>query len=222
MGSRVITDLGLLDRDLTAHHAANGVPTQKHQFGVAYPAVFVLDEAGRIVDKRIRENYRTREGALKLAEAAFAVAIPPAGSSHAATADHVAVDVVADSDEYVRWQETRLHVRFDVEAGWHVYGQPIPAGYTPITVTVDEIPDVTVGPPEALPGRPIHIEGLGDEFHVHDGRFEIQVPITVKVPLGTGRIELRVTVSYQACSDTECLPPASVRAEVSLDEVAPA
>lgn len=61
-GSRVITELGLLDRDLAEHHARFGVPTQDHQYGVAYPAIFVLDESGRLVDKRIRENYRAREG----------------------------------------------------------------------------------------------------------------------------------------------------------------
>lgn len=218
VGSRVITELGLLDRDLEAHHAGFGVPTQEHQLGVAYPAVFVVDEDGRVADKRIRENYRAREGSLKLVEAAFNVAVPPTGSSHAASTDHVAVDVVADADEYRRWQEMRLHVRFDVEPGWHVYGQPIPSGYMPITIAVDAVPDVTVGPAESPPARPFRVEGLDEEFHVHEGRFDVHVPIAVKVPPGTGRVQLGVTVRCQACSDAECLPPVSMRFDVALEE----
>jgi hypothetical protein len=220
VGSRVITELGLLDRDVEAHHTEFGIPTQEHQHGVAYPAVFVLDEAGRVVDKRIRESYRVREGSLALVGAALGVTLPPAGSPRAVTENHVAVEVVADADHYVRWQEMRLHVRFDVEPGWHVYGSPIPTGYTPITVEVDSVSDVVVGRAEAPPNRPFRIQGLDEEFQVHEGRFEVLVPIAVRAAAGTGRVELGVAVRYQACSDAECLPPRSLRIDLTLDEAA--
>ena len=221
-GSRVITELGLLDRDLAAHHERFGVPTHDHQYGVAYPAIFVLDESGRVVDKRIRENYRAREGALKLLEEALGLALPAGGSEKNAAMDHATVSAVTDSDLYVRWQETRLHVVFDVAPGWHVYGRPIPDGYTPVTVDVESVPEVAVGPPEYPPTHSFKVEGLDDEFEVSEGRFEIVVPFAVNVPPGHGSVDLGVSVRYQACSESECMPPQTLKLDLHLEEGPPA
>lgn len=214
----MITKLGLLDRDLAAHHAVFGVPTQDHQLGVAYPAVFVLDEAGRVVDKRIGENYRAREGALKVIEEALGVTLPPAGESRIAEGMHVTISAVTDSEQYVRWQQTRLHVVFEAGAGWHIYGRPIPDGYIPLTVDIEASPEVELHPAQYPPTRPFRVEGLDDEFHVHDVRFEVVVPFAVNVPAGHGSVELKVDVGYQVCSETVCLPPARLRLELSMTE----
>ncbi len=221
-GSRVITELGLLDRDLAEHHARFGVPTQENQYGVAYPAIFVLDESGRVIDKRIRENYRAREGALKLLEEALTLTLPAGGHEKSAAANQVTVTAVADSDLYVRWQETRLHIVFDVATGWHVYGSPVPDGYTPVTVEVESIPEVTFGPPEYPPPHPFNVEDLEEEFQVNEGRFEIRVPFAVNVPPGQSGVDLEISVRYQACSESECLPPQALKLDLRLDEAPPA
>jgi len=221
-GSRVITELGLLDRDLAEHHARFGVPTKDNQQGVAYPAIFVLDESGRVIDKRIRENYRAREGALKLLEESLDLALPTGGQEKNAATDHVNVSAVTDSDLYVRWQETRLHVVFDVAPGWHVYGRPTPDGYTALTVEVGSIPEVAVGPPEYPATHSFKVEGLDDEFQVNEGRFEIVVPFAINVPPGHGSVDLAVSVRYQACSESECMPPQALKLDLRLEELPPA
>jgi hypothetical protein len=221
-GSRVITELGLLDRDLADHQARFGVPTQEHQFGVAYPAIFVLDESGHVADKRIRENYRAREGALMLLEGALGLTLPAGGHEESALGSHVTVSVVSDSPQYVRWQETRLHVVFDVEAGWHVYGRPIPDGYTPVTVEVESIPEVAIGRSEYPPTRPFKVEGLDEDFQVNEARFEILVPFAVNVPPKHGSVDLEVSIRYQACSESECLPPQTLKLGFRLGEAPPA
>ena len=221
-GSRVITGLGLLDRDLADHHSRFGVPTQDSQHGVAYPAIFVLDKSGVVVDKRIQENYRAREGALKLLEEALGLAVPAGGHQETAAGSRVTVSAAADSDQYVRWQETRLHVVFDVATGWHVYGRPIADGYTPLTVEVATIPEVAVDAPEYPPSRPLHVEGLDQDFQVNEGRFEIRVPFAVNVPPRHGSVDLEITVRYQACSESECLPPQAIKLGLCLEEAPPA
>jgi alkyl hydroperoxide reductase subunit AhpC len=221
-GSRVITELGLLDRDLAAHHAAFDIQTRDSQLGVAYPAIFVLDEAGRVVAKRIKENYRAREGMLKLLDESLGVALTPAGPRRRAATGRVTVTVATDSAEYVRWEQTRLHVIFDVEPGWHVYGRPAPHGYTAVAVDIEAIPEVAVKPVELPPTRPLRIESLEEDFQVHEGRFELRVPFAVNVPQGHGSVEFKIAVHFQACSDTECLPPATLLFELSLNEAAAA
>jgi len=218
----VITELGLLDRDLAEHHARFGVPTQDNQYGVAYPAIFVLDESGRVVDKRIRENYRAREGALKLLEGALELTLPAGGHDQSVATSQVTVSAVTDSELYVRWQETRLHVIFEIAPGWHVYGRPIPDSYTPVTVEVDSIPEVAVGPAEYPASQPFRVEGLDEEFQVNEGRFEILVPIEVNVPPRHGGVQLEISVRYQACSESECLPPEALKLDLRLEERPPA
>jgi DsbC/DsbD-like thiol-disulfide interchange protein len=175
-----------------------------------------------VVDKRIRENYRAREGALKLLEEGLNLPLPAGGHDERAAASHVAVSAAADSDLYVRWQETRLHVIFDVGEAWHVYGRPIPDGYTPVTIEVETIPEVVVGPPEYPPTRPFRVEGLNEDFEVHEGRFEVLVPFAVNVPPGHGTVDLEITVRYQACSESECLPPQGLKLGLHLAEAPPA
>ncbi len=186
-GSRVITELGLLDRDLAAHHAAFGIQTRDSQLGVAET---------------------------------LGVALTPAGPQRQAAAGRVDVTVATDSPDYVRWQETRLHVIFDVEPGWHVYGEPVPDGYTAVAVDIEAIADVAVKRVQLPPTRPLRIESLDEDFEVHEGRFELRVPFAVNVPQGHGSVDLKIAVHYQACSDTECLPPATLMFELTLNEAA--
>ncbi|GAC1505322.1 MAG: hypothetical protein NVS1B3_03380 [Candidatus Dormibacteraceae bacterium] len=217
-GSRVITELGLLDRELAAHHGAFNVPVQDHQWGVAYPAVFVLDAAGRVVQKRIQEHYRAREGAAKLLEEALGIATAPLAEPQRAAAPRVRIKAFADSESYVRWQKTRLHVELGVEPGWHMYGRPIPAEYTPLVVEVEPQSGLEVGEPELPPARPFKVEGLEEQFYVYEGNVRVTVPIAVNVPAEHGEITVRVTVRHQVCSDTECMPPSASTFSISLQE----
>ena len=212
----------MLDRDLTEHHAAFGIQTGDHQIGVAYPAVFVLDEEGRVADKRIGENYRAREGALTLLEAGLGLTVPPGGPAGQTSSPHVRIKVSSDSPQYVRWERSRLHVEFEVADGWHVYGRPIPSGYAAVTVEVSSIPEVSIGEPAYPETEPFHLDGLDEQFRVNEGRFDIRVPIAVNVPPGRGPVAVNVGVRYQACSATECLPPAEHSFDLSLEEAPPA
>jgi hypothetical protein len=222
VGSRVITDLGLLDRDLAAHHAEFGLQARESQFGVAYPAVFVVDESGRVVEKWIGENYRARVGPQKLLDESLGLALAPAGPHHAQVGSHVTVTATTDSLTDVRWQETRLHVLIDIEAGWHIYGRPIPDGYVPLTVDIDSVPEFELCPAEYPPAQPFRIESLDDAFQVYDGHLEVLVPFAIKVAAGYGSVGLQVKVGYQTCNRAECLPPDRLTIELSLDESAPA
>ncbi len=217
-GSRVITELGLLDRDLAAHHAAFNVPTGDPQWGVAYPAVFVLDEGGRVAQKRIQEHYRAREGAVQLLEDALGVGAASHGQTQTASTPRVRVSVFADSDSYVRWQNTRLHVVLDVDSGWHVYGRPAPTGYTPMTLAIEPQSGLQVGEPLYPPARLLKIESLADQFFVYEGRVHVTIPIAINVLAGHGDVMVRITIRYQACNDVECVPPSEAELEIPLQE----
>lgn len=221
-GSRVITEVGLLDQDLEAHHAAFGIKTGDHQQGVAYPAVFVLDESGTVTQKRIQENYRAREGARQLLEAVTGEAtLETSGNVRELDAAHVRARAYTDSDRYVRWEKTRLHVELDIDPGWHVYGRPIPKGYTPLLVEIQAEEGLAAGEAEYPPVQPFRVEGLDEEFNVSEGRLHVQLPFAFNVAAETGERTLKVSISWQACSESECLMPAMSEIQVALQEAPP-
>ena len=221
-GSRIITELGLLDRDLAAHHSAFNMPTQDHQSGVAYPAVFVLDEAGRVMQKRIQKHYRAREGSVKLFEDALGIAAATQGETRSATSLRVRISAFADSDGYVRWQKTQMHLSLDVEPGWHVYGRPIPAGYIPLAVEIEPQEGLEVGEPVYPSTHPFELEGLEEQFYVYEGHVRVTVPIAINVPAGRGEVTVRVKVRHQVCTEIECMPPSESVLEIPLQETPPA
>jgi len=221
-GSRVITELGLLDRDLEAHHAAFGIKTRDYQQGVAFPAVFVLDESGTVIQRRIRENYRARDGARQLVEAVTGGATlttPP--NARPLESEHVTAKVYTDSDRFVRWERTRLHVELEIDSGWHIYGRPIPNGYTPLTVEIDAEEGLVVGEPEYPRVQPFHVAGLDEQFNVSEGRLRVMTPFAFNVAAETGQRTLTVRISWQACSESECLMPTMNVFRIALREAPP-
>jgi DsbC/DsbD-like thiol-disulfide interchange protein len=194
------------------------VETQDYQRGVAYPSVFVLDEGGRVLQKRIHENYRARESALMLLEDGLGLGQPGSRALLSASSPRVRIGVFADSERYFPWQRTRLHVELVVDAGWHLYSRPISGGYAPLTIEVKPLRDVAVGEPNYPPARPFKMDGLDEEFYVLDGPIRVSVPIAVNAAAGLGDITIRVLVRYQACSPADCLPPSEVQLEITLQE----
>ena len=221
-GSRVITELGLLDRDLEAHHAAFGIKTRDHQRGVAFPAIFVLDESGTVVQKRIHENYRARDSALQLMEAVTSKATLPAPeNARPLESEHVTARAYTDSARYVRWERTRLHVEIEIDSGWHIFGRPSPKGYTPISVELDAEEGLVVGEPEYPRVQPFYVEGLDEEFNVSEGRLRVMIPFAFNVAAETGERTLTVRISWQACSQSECLMPTIKVIRIALPEAPP-
>ncbi len=105
-----------------------------------------------------------------------------------------------------------------IDGGWHLYsltqgaGGPIPTRVT--------VPD---GQPFKLAGnvsgpRP-HVE-MDPNFQIntetHEGSVTFKVPIVVAADAPVGLQQLSVSVRYQACNATMCLPPRTIRLSVPV------
>ena len=88
---------------------------------------------------------------------------------------------------YRLYQQQRLHLAFEIPRGLHVYGSPVPEGYVPLTVGLDPRDGLSVGT-IALPApRPFNVEGLKEDFFVHEGRLDVVVPFSMTCCRGTCR-----------------------------------
>ncbi|GAC1488805.1 MAG: hypothetical protein NVS1B1_05580 [Candidatus Limnocylindrales bacterium] len=220
-GSRVIRELGLIDTELEAHHATFGIKTRDDQRGVPFPISFVLDADGRVERTLSEENYRVRAGGRRLlAELLGTAATAPADAPSATAREAVvSASIRLDSPTYFAYQRLGLQIDLTIAPGWHIYGPVVPDGYVPLGVTVTSTPDgVRVGPIAWPATRPFQVADLAEEFAVYDGTIRLDVPVEFILQRDSGAARVEVTVSFQACSATECFAPTAIAAALTVPE----
>ena len=110
-------------------------------------------------------------------------------------------------------------VELSVAPGYHLYASPIPDGYTPLKVTVAAKP-AEIGEVVLPPAHPFRVDGLDEQFWVYERTVRLTVPIEFVMNRGepAGDRTIRLTVTYQACSATDCYPPTLASLELTVSE----
>jgi len=205
-GSAVIRSLGILNEDAPPPVA-----------GIPHPGVFVLDEEGRIASKHFYASYRERDTGIGLLEHVLGITAPSHGPQSRSAAEAVEVRAWLDRDQYAWGQRLWLSVELEIAPGHHVYAAPTPGGYFPLTVSIDPIERVTIGTPKIPAGQPFRMEAFEEDFFVYEGTVRADVPLSFMV-VDAGTLTLNVHVGLQACTDSECLLPATVDRELPVNE----
>lgn len=216
-GAMEIARLGLTNRHLDAQARFFGREPQDFQRGVPYPGYFVLDERGVVERKVFEQSYRVRPSTGTLLDNVLGRA--PADLGEPAAVDDAAHDVRVElrlSDPTYRpYQQLHLIATLVVPPGLHVYGRPIPEGYVPLTVELEPFDGLIVEEAHYPTPRSLRVEGLDESFVGYEGRVSVTLPFAIE---SSGQpVELPVRVSYQACTDRVCYPPATARATLALD-----
>ena len=93
--------------------------------------------------------------------------------------------------------------------GWHVNShKPSEEYLIPTEVRVEPDPVVMAGEPRYPEGKNLKFAFADKPLSVYEDRFTVEVPITFR---GAPPPVLNGSVEFQACSDKECLAPASVK-----------
>jgi DsbC/DsbD-like thiol-disulfide interchange protein len=182
--------------------------------GVPYPGVFMLDRAGVVVEKRFEQSYRVRPTAASLLEGTSSETGVSAATQARAQTDALQVVAWFGSPTYRTYQRLRLNLAIQIAPGLHVYADPVPAGYTPLTVEVDPLETLEVGPLELPAPRPFRVEGLDEQFFVYEDT--IRGGLTLTLYKNLGEIAVNVRLHYQACDERSCFPPAEVNLSLAL------
>ena len=111
---------------------------------------------------------------------------------------------------------TNLYVTLKMAEGLYVYGPEAPQGYRSTAVSVTATEGLNISEPIFPPTRPFRIAGLPEEFHVIDGEAIIVIPIQSRIRKA-GETTVNVSVSFQACTDSECLLPQTLSLQLNVD-----
>lgn len=209
-GSEVIRRYGILNTTLAEDHQNYGIP---------FPGSYVLGPDGRVQEKSFFQQYQVRPSAQSVLRDAFGVDFEVHDNPRAsAESTGVRVSAVLGADALAFMRRVPILVRFDLDEGLHLYGEPIPDGYIATTVEVAAPEGIETAATTAPPTHRFRMEGLDETFHVFEGRVEFEVPVWTTVREG-GPFALDVTVRFQACDDRQCFLPQTrtLRVEARLE-----
>jgi thiol:disulfide interchange protein DsbD len=106
----------------------------------------------------------------------------------------------------------------EVQEGWHLYSlKPMAEGPIPTRIWIAE------GQPFALAGaiqspdpQVMQDASFGMEVELYEGEAVFTLPVRVASGASSGTQMLVVSASYQSCNNKLCLPPKTVKVEVSI------
>lgn len=185
--------------------------------GIPYPGVFVCDEDGVVISKFFHDTYKKRDSPERLLDAALGRVVLDGTGPRAEGGDdgvRVTAAVRGGSGSLRQGIIRELVVRFELAAGLHVYGEPVPEGMVPVQVDVRGPPGLVVQAPVVPPTTRHHLPEMDLTLPVWSGTVDVRVPFypvgelaSETRPLDRESATLSVTVRYQACDERTCLVP---------------
>jgi uncharacterized protein YyaL (SSP411 family) len=126
-------------------------------------------------------------------------------------------DIAISASAAVGERVVRVEVRLEIPEGWHLNShRPVQEYLKPTTLRLEP----------GVPYRLLHVDyPEGDTvtfpfdpepLSVYQGTVTVTAEVDIPPSLGAGETSLPFLVSYQPCTDQECLPPVEKRLEVPL------
>src|SRR5579863_5473692 len=204
-GSQTIRKFGIFNSNMAPDLRA---------FGVPHPVEYFVSPDGIVLKKYFVPNYQHRVTGSAVALREFGTV---ASDAAVVTLESGALSVrigLAAARAFAG-QEISFFAHFALQPGWHVYGAPVPAGYTTTSITFDSPgivrQDLELPAPELL-----NLPALGETLPVYSGSFRATGKLLLKFPLPEGRLVLPGRLACQQCSDTVCEPPETLPFELAL------
>ncbi len=204
-GSQTIRKFGIFNFNMAPDLRSYGVP---------HPVEYLVTPDGTVVKKYFVENYQHRVTGSAVALREFGTVESDAPTVTLASGA-LAVRIGFPSAQAFAGQEVGFFAHFALQPGWHIYGMPLPAGYTTTSVTF-ESPAIVSQKLELPSAQMLDIPALGETLPVYSGSFRGVGTLLLKFPLPDGRLVLPGRLAFQQCSDTVCEPPEAMPFELAL------
>ncbi len=193
-------------------------------YGIPFPGTYVLDEEGVVREKFFARHLAHRESADTVIESALGEILMGEADPHADGGDDdVKITAFFHGGPLRAGPRRRLVVRFELRAGLHIYGEPVPDGMVATQIAVAGPDGLIVEPPILPPTEPLRLAALDADLQVWSKTVDIAIPIWANSklvclmrPVDPAVVTLDVTVRYQACDTTTCLIPRTEEFQVDV------
>ncbi|HUL75321.1 MAG TPA: cytochrome c biogenesis protein CcdA [Vicinamibacterales bacterium] len=106
-----------------------------------------------------------------------------------------------------------------IDDGWHLYGLNEPPGPSPLTLSFDKTGPFRLSGAvtESTPTKKLD-PNFGAVTEYHEGTATFTLPFGVASSLPRGPQSFKITVNFQVCNDTVCLPPKDEEITVKIND----
>jgi suppressor for copper-sensitivity B len=148
---------------------------------------------------------------------ALAAGIVPAAQAQIAAPEKAEVALHTDRTSYEAGTTARVAALMTIESGWHVNSDKPTFEYLIPTVLDLELPPGWADETVKYPPAETQTFAFADQpLSVFDGEVVIEAEIRVPDDVPAGSVPVRASLRYQACNESQCLPPVTAKAEVEL------
>ncbi len=220
--SAVIREFGILNTLISPDDSEQAAG--RSFYGIPFPGVYVTDENGVVTEKFFHRHYATRESAGSIRDSALGEIL----ARHEVPTTELGTDRVKIStflsDASMKFEtQSMIHVQFQLEDGFHIYGRPLPDGFIASEVTIPDTPGLRVGAAKYPATRQKDFPKLGVTLSVYEGLVDVAIPVTPNAELlnwtkpdKPEAIEVPLSVLLQVCSETVCYPPRTERLSLAV------
>lgn len=205
--SAVIKEYGILNTEVAPDHDHYGVPR---------PGTYLTDVDGVVFDKSFFVSHRERESIGDMLQEGFRVEAGARGPEAVLETAALVARLHFAAPTLRREQRLVLTAQIDLKAGMHVYGQPLPAGYTPVALELEESEDLALVEVVYPPAEPLHFALLGETLPAYSGSLTIKAHCIGGKEDKEGPVVVRGQLRYQACDESECYLPQAISFELPL------
>ncbi len=183
-------------------------------YGVPHPVEYLVSPNGTVLRKYFVPNYMHRVTSSSVALREFST-VAEGAPSVTLKQGMLTATIGFASDRAFAGQEVGFCAKFVIESGWHIYGSPLPSGYTATAVSFDDarILRQSFHMPEETK---LELSMLGERLPVYGGTAEGLGSLLLEHPIPEGEIVLKARLDVQQCSDTVCEPPLSLPFDLPL------
>jgi len=206
----MIRAFGILNRNVPEDHAF---------FGMARPGTFVIDADGIVTSKYFEPGHRQRVTADSLLVHEFGAG---GGTRLQIDTAHLKLTAYPAQDNARRGNRITLVLELELPPKMHVYAPGV-EGYRPVSVAVSEASYLKVHDTVFPESEIMHLPAIQESVPVFQGSVRILQDITLSPRLpgydepDVTELEIRATLSYQACDDTVCYLPTELSVTFKLE-----
>lgn len=127
------------------------------------------------------------------------------------------LSVLADYTAYEAGSTARIAAKVTIDEGWHVNSFKPTFEFLIPTVLDLELPQGWPQEKVSYPKSEMQTFAFADQpLAVYDGQVVILSELQVPPEASPGKFPVRASLRYQACNDTQCLPPVTRTADLTL------
>ena len=98
-------------------------------------------------------------------------------------------------------------VKISMKNNFHVYGNPIPKGYIPLTIELDTNSNFTFDKFQFPETKKIKLLSLDETFHILPNKMTLTSYINIIKQPQIGLDSVNIKIKFQACDSNTCMPP---------------